>query len=205
MIDDIVVGTVRIEWIGTPFPLDDMIVDRMVLTPAHIVQPRRALADAEHLPAGTTTRTVAISISLPAPAATAHRLVGTASSPTTRPRLPVRSSMRPTSVLGDLLAGEHPPDHDNVADLVRIRTLDDIYNGAELVSTLEVYRDSGTLRSAAGLVNLHHSSVAHRLTTLSRHLGFAVDLPENRARTEAWMMVHRMRTREGYPHARRPN
>nr|WP_328813468.1 helix-turn-helix domain-containing protein [Rhodococcus sp. NBC_00297] len=79
-----------------------------------------------------------------------------------------------------------------------------MYNGAELVSTLEVYLDSGTLQSKAGLVNLHHSSVAHRLTTLSRHLGFAVDLPENRARTEAWMMVHRMRTREEYPHTRRP-
>ncbi|MBA4026364.1 MAG: CdaR family transcriptional regulator [Gordonia sp.] len=48
IIDDVVVGTVWIERTGTPLPLDDMLVDRMALTAAYILQPHRVLTDSEH-------------------------------------------------------------------------------------------------------------------------------------------------------------
>ena len=48
VIGDVAVGTVWIERAGDRLPLDDMLVDRMALTAAIIVQPRRPLTDAEH-------------------------------------------------------------------------------------------------------------------------------------------------------------
>lgn len=48
VIDDVVAGTVWIERTGTTLPLDDMLVDRMALTAAIILQPRRVLTAAEH-------------------------------------------------------------------------------------------------------------------------------------------------------------
>lgn len=48
MIGDIVVGRVWIERQGDPLPLDEMLVDRMALTAASILQPRRPLTDSDH-------------------------------------------------------------------------------------------------------------------------------------------------------------
>jgi hypothetical protein len=52
-----------------------------------------------------------------------------------------------------------------------------------------VYLRSGTLRATADDMHLHHSTVAHRLGRLSRHLGFTVDAIEHRPRATAMMMV----------------
>ncbi|OZF42033.1 CdaR family transcriptional regulator [Rhodococcus sp. 14-2470-1a] len=48
VIDDNAIGTVWLERVGTPLPLDDMLVDRMALTAAFILQPRRTLTKSEH-------------------------------------------------------------------------------------------------------------------------------------------------------------
>ncbi|WP_415971730.1 helix-turn-helix domain-containing protein [Rhodococcus sp. 077-4] len=48
VVDDVVVGTVWIERVGKPLPLDDMLVDRMAITAAAILHPRRTLTDYEH-------------------------------------------------------------------------------------------------------------------------------------------------------------
>ncbi|MFF2059973.1 helix-turn-helix domain-containing protein [Rhodococcus qingshengii] len=48
VIDDVVVGTVWIERMGTGLALDEMLVDRMALTAAILLRPRRPLTNAEH-------------------------------------------------------------------------------------------------------------------------------------------------------------
>lgn len=48
VIGDVVAGRVWIERLGDRVPLDEMLVDRMALTAASILQPRRPLTDAEH-------------------------------------------------------------------------------------------------------------------------------------------------------------
>ncbi len=48
VIDDVTVGSVWIERPGPALPLDDMLVDRMALTAAVILQHRRVLTDEEH-------------------------------------------------------------------------------------------------------------------------------------------------------------
>ncbi|MDF0531780.1 helix-turn-helix domain-containing protein [Tsukamurella sp. 8F] len=76
-----------------------------------------------------------------------------------------------------------------VPDLARATELARTPHGAELVDTLRVYLASGTLRSAAERIHLHHSTVAHRLGRLSAALGFAVDTVQNRARATAMLMA----------------
>ncbi|AFR46858.1 CdaR family transcriptional regulator [Gordonia sp. KTR9] len=48
VVDDVVVGSVWIERPGPALPLDDMLVDRMALTAAIILQQRRVLSEVEH-------------------------------------------------------------------------------------------------------------------------------------------------------------
>ena len=48
VVDDVAAGTVWIERSGASLPLDEMLVDRMALTAAIILQPRRLPTEAEH-------------------------------------------------------------------------------------------------------------------------------------------------------------
>ncbi|MBJ8347119.1 helix-turn-helix domain-containing protein [Antrihabitans sp. YC2-6] len=253
VIDDAVVGNVWIERPGPTLPLDDMLVDRMALTAAILLQPRRALTPAEHtvnllfpmddlavltscaglgidpdatvrivvyatdaelscpsdaiagkalpitvddevlLPvtdhSSITTRVAHVGISLPAAASKAHRYLGTARFARSHASdsVPIVDAVELGAL--NLLAADHNLPHEAIPDLVRARTLGETEFGSELVATLRIYLQSGTLRTAADRMHLHHSSVAHRLTKLSQHFGFSVDSIENRARATAMMMV----------------
>ncbi|MGV9870145.1 helix-turn-helix domain-containing protein [Rhodococcus koreensis] len=263
MIDDDVVGKVWVERPGASLPLDEMLLDRMALTAAIILQPRRVLTDAEQtrnllfpmdelavltscaalriepsttvrvvvyttgdgrrLPMSrerspgrsieievdgeclilvadsfvstpefvseSVTRSVHVGISLAAAASDVNRLVGTA-----RFARSQASGLEPIMKADDLgalnlLAPGHNVPYNAIPDIVRAAELCGSEQGLELLATLRVYLRSGTLRSAANRMHLHHSTVAHRLTRLSHHVGFGVDVAENRARATAMMMV----------------
>ncbi|MFC8934275.1 PucR family transcriptional regulator [Rhodococcus sp. NPDC057135] len=89
----------------------------------------------------------------------------------------------------NLLAPGSHIDHSRIPDLVLAKEIGDTKQGFELLETLRTYLRSGTLRATADAMHLHHSSVAHRLTKLSQHVGFHVDTIENRARATAMMLV----------------
>ncbi|MEU2001695.1 helix-turn-helix domain-containing protein [Rhodococcus sp. NPDC019627] len=263
VVDDVVVGSVWIERSGASLPLDDMLVDRMALTAAIILQPRRVLTDAEHtrnllfpmdelavltscaalriepstpvrvlvytagggarlplpgeLAPGRSTeievdgdslmlvaesfvptpefadvarsRSVQVGLSLASAASDANTLVGTAKFARSQASEPEPIGNADDLGALNLLIGGQSLAHAAIPDLVHAAELRDSEQGSELLATLRVYLRSGTLRAAAESMHLHHSSVAHRLTKLSRHLGFAVDAIENRARATALMMV----------------
>lgn len=140
-------------------------------------------------PTTITTHVAHVGISLAAAASMAHLYVGTARF--ARSQASEDHPVVDAVALGalNLLAAGHDVPHDSIPDLVRIGELDTAEFGSELVATLRIYLQSGTLRAAADRMHLHHSSVAHRLAKLSQYVGFTVDSIENRARATAMMMV----------------
>jgi len=262
VVGDTVVGRVWIERQGEQLPLDEMLVDRMALTAASILQPRRSLTDAEHtrnllvsadervvlaacaslriepstmvrvlvstggglaipgeaalgratsieldgdhlalvldahlpqqLPvftaAATSTRTRA-GVSLAARASEIHLLV--ASAQFARSQTSESAPVVNADDLGALvlLAPGPKVGHERIPDIVHALALRGSESGGELLETLKVYLQAGTLRAAADAMFLHHSSVAHRLAKLSQHMGFEVDSIEHRARSMAMMML----------------
>ncbi|WP_234036582.1 helix-turn-helix domain-containing protein [Rhodococcus sp. P-2] len=267
-VDDEVLGTVWIERPGTSLPLDEMLVDRMALTAAIILQPRRLPTVAEHsrnllfpmdelavltscaglgiephtpvrvvatkavsdtadssarlvisqdctpgkaagieadgeylnLVAGSFAPTPELSeaalsssvragISLAAAASEVHTIVATARF--ARTQASATTPIVNADDLGalNLLAPGARIDHSRIPDLVLAKEIGSTKQGFELLETLRTYLRSGTLRAAADAMHLHHSSVAHRLSKLSQHVGFHVDTLENRARATAMMLV----------------
>lgn len=263
VIGDVVAGRVWIERSGDHLPLDEMLVDRMALTAASILQPRRPLTDAEHtrnlllpmdefavltacaslridpsapvrvlvstlvggarlpisyeatpgqatgieidgdhlnlvldsrlstpeLAEAAASHGARVGISLAVKASEAHRFLGTA-----RFARSQASDCTPVVNADDLgalvlLASGPKIDHTRIPDVVHALDLRESDTGLELLATLRVYLRSGTLRAAADSMHLHHSSVAHRLTKLSHHVGFSVDAIENRARAMAMIML----------------
>ncbi|MFJ5956328.1 helix-turn-helix domain-containing protein [Paenarthrobacter sp. NPDC092416] len=262
MIGDAVVGRVWIERIGDQLPLDEMLVDRMALTAASILQPRRPLTDAEHtrnllvsvdqvavltacaslrIEPSTTVRVLVssgeglaipreaapgratgiemdgdhmglvldsylplhlpelaaaasaaharVGVSLAAEASEIHLLVASAqfAKCQTSGATPVVSADDLGAMV--LLAPGSKVGQERIPDMVRALEVRSSEHGVELLETLKVYLQSGTLRTAADALFLHHSSVAHRLAKLSQHLGFRVDSIEYRARSMAMIML----------------
>ncbi|GAA2210278.1 hypothetical protein GCM10009850_057370 [Nonomuraea monospora] len=64
----------------------------------------------------------------------------------------------------------------------------------EDLETLDVYCATGSLRRAADLLHLHHSSVARRLEQIGRTLGFELTEPSGLTRTRlaltAWRLLN---------------
>jgi len=262
MIGDAVVGRVWIERSGTQLPLDEMLVDRMALTAASILQPRRPLTNAEHtrnllvsvdevailtacaslrIEPSTTVRVLVssgdglaipseaapgravaiemdgdhmvpvldtfLSLHLPglaAAASSAHARVGVslaakaseihllvASAQFARSQTSKATPVVNADELGALvlLAPGSKVGQERIPDMVHALAVLGSENGLELLETLKVYLQSGTLRTAAGALFLHHSSVAHRLAILSQQVGFKVDSIEYRARSMAMIML----------------
>ncbi|MCD2107163.1 helix-turn-helix domain-containing protein [Rhodococcus erythropolis] len=267
-VDDEVLGRVWIERPGAHLPLDEMLVDRMALTAAIILQPRRLPTEAEHtrnllfpmdelavltscaglgIEPHTPVRVVATKAVSDTADGTAHLVISQDCTPGKAAGIEadgeylnlVAGSFAPTPELSEaalsssiragislaasasevntilstarfaraqasattpivnaedlgalnLLAPGSHIDHSRIPDLVLAKEIGNTKQGLELLETLRAYLQSGTLRAAADAMHLHHSSVAHRLSKLSQHVGFHVDTIENRARTTAMMLV----------------
>ncbi|GAA1960748.1 PucR family transcriptional regulator [Kitasatospora viridis] len=63
---------------------------------------------------------------------------------------------------------------------------------AEELATLEAYCETGSLRRAAELLHLHHSSVARRLDQIGRTLGIELTEPTGLVRARLALTVHRL-------------
>lgn len=93
-------------------------------------------------------------------------------------------------VLGPfLVAAEHAiGEH---ADLVRVAALAQETWGLE---TLEALAATDSVRAAAQLLGLHHSTVQGRIGRIERDLGFDVTSSSGRQRVTAALLLHRLRT-----------
>jgi DNA-binding PucR family transcriptional regulator len=60
------------------------------------------------------------------------------------------------------------------------------------VRTLDAWCDSGSLRRAAELLHLHHSSVARRIDQLARTLGIDLTQPTGRLRASLALTTWRL-------------
>ncbi|MFD9359077.1 helix-turn-helix domain-containing protein [Streptomyces sp. NPDC060031] len=93
--------------------------------------------------------------------------------------------------LGSLALAEVPPDasRDN-ADVAAVAR---ISGNPEDVETLDAYCATGSLRRAAELLHLHHSSVARRLEQLAKTLGIELTEPTGLVRARlaltAWRLL----------------
>jgi sugar diacid utilization regulator len=83
---------------------------------------------------------------------------------------------------------------DAARDNADVTAIDRIAGSAEDLDTLDVYCGTGSVRRAAELLHLHHSSVARRLQLLGKMLGIELTEPNGLARATlaltAWRLVN---------------
>ncbi len=81
-----------------------------------------------------------------------------------------------------------------VRDNADVGAIAAIADSSDDLDTLEVYCGTGSLRRAADLLHLHHSSVARRLEQLGKTLGFELTEPGGLLRARlaltAWRLLH---------------
>ncbi|WP_240523938.1 helix-turn-helix domain-containing protein [Gordonia polyisoprenivorans] len=145
------------------------------------------------LSADPAARTVACGASLESDVATLHRWVGTA-------RLAQKHCGTTNMVfcadeIGalNLLLTVAPESLSAIPDVARCDYVRQSKNGADLLDTLRVYLQVGTLRDTAEQMHMHHSSIATRLKSLSAAVHFDVTAIENRARATAMLLVDDLR------------
>src|SRR5690606_7787777 len=89
-----------------------------------------------------------------------------------------------------LLAGVPPETARENADVAAVAKL---AANEEDLDTLDAYCDTGSLRRAADLLHLHHSSVARRLEQIGQALGFELTEPAGLTRARlaltAWRLL----------------
>jgi sugar diacid utilization regulator len=112
-----------------------------------------------------------------------------------RTALRFTTSRRPVVQVDELgalaLLAEVPPDaaRDN-ADVAAVARM---AGSAEDLETLDVYCTTGSLRRAADLLHLHHSSVARRLEQIGKALGIELGEPTGLVRARlaltAWRLL----------------
>ncbi len=79
-------------------------------------------------------------------------------------------------------------------DVLALDALAATTGGALDVATLEAFCRTGSLRSAAATLHLHHSSVAARLAHVEDALGWRLDEPESRFRARLALLARRLAT-----------
>jgi hypothetical protein len=86
-----------------------------------------------------------------------------------------------------------PPDVVNADPDVRaLRALAATEQGTADLAALTAYCVTGSLRQAADVLHMHHSSVARRIHQASRRLGLDLDRPDHRLRTEIALILTRL-------------
>jgi len=82
-----------------------------------------------------------------------------------------------------------------ISEVRDVRRLDDLMQeqGADLLDCLEVVAVTDSIRKAAGLLHLHHNSVAHRVKRAERQLGFSCLEPYGRTRLFLALTLRRLR------------
>jgi hypothetical protein len=80
-----------------------------------------------------------------------------------------------------------------IEDVRRLDQLDQDNDDGSVLHTLEVVAATGSLRSAAAVLHLHHNSVAHRVARAERVLGFSTSEPYARSRLLLGLMLRRLR------------
>lgn len=106
----------------------------------------------------------------------------------TWPRLADAAELGAEALLADIprhTALAHP----DVAALARLEAEPD---GAQMLATLETVCRTRSLREAAKLLCLHHSSVAHRVTRAERALGMSLSDPAQRQRAWTALLLWRL-------------
>ena len=77
-------------------------------------------------------------------------------------------------------------------DVAALLALGSTGSGRHAVAALEAFCRTGTLRSAAASLHLHHSSVAARLATAEAALGYRLDEPAGRFRARLAVLGRRL-------------
>ncbi|MEC3982260.1 PucR family transcriptional regulator [Amycolatopsis sp. H20-H5] len=77
-------------------------------------------------------------------------------------------------------------------DVQALTALASTPNGKLDVAALEAFCHNGSLRKAADLLHLHHSSVASRIARIEDTLGWALDTPEGRFRAMLALLARRL-------------
>lgn len=84
----------------------------------------------------------------------------------------------------------------DVADLDALDALAGEANGADVVHTVEVVVEAGSLREAARQLHLHHNSVAARVARAEQRLGYRITEPRGIARVGLALALRRLRSRD---------
>ncbi|UNO40538.1 helix-turn-helix domain-containing protein [Streptomyces sp. MST-110588] len=118
-----------------------------------------------------------------------------------RTALRFTTARRPVAHYGELgalaLLAQVPPD--STRENPDVAAISRIADNPEDLETLDAYCTTGSLRRAADLLHLHHSSVARRLEQIAKTLGIALTEPTGLLRATlaltAWRLTDRSTTR----------
>lgn len=193
-LDDEEIGTVWLERPQGEGPLDDLLLDRIgtLLCPNSPVKAApldevgvvlATAVDRTHLPAGT------------------YAGIGTGPDPHTswthaRTALRLTTELRPVidhRELGALALLAHIPHHVLHQD-TDVTSIARLARDPEDLKTLDAYCSTGSLRQAARLLHLHHSSVSRRLDQIGADLDITLTDPDGLLRAKialtSWRLLH---------------
>ncbi len=114
----------------------------------------------------------------------------------TWPRLVDATELGAQVLLADIpedVALTHP-------DVVAVARLEAEPDGPQMLATLEAVCRTRSLREAAKLVSLHHSSVAHRVVRAERALAMSLSDPSERQRAHTAVLLWRLNAPDNWRH-----
>lgn len=86
-----------------------------------------------------------------------------------------------------------PEQISRIPDVAALDTLAGLAGGKEMLRTLEAVAATESLRRAAGMLHLHHNSVAHRVARAEQVIGYSVSDPYARPRLMLALVLRRVR------------
>lgn len=93
----------------------------------------------------------------------------------------------------DVFTETMPPDLiERMPDVHKLEMLIE-QGGPEMLAALDTIVAATSVRHAARLLRVHHNSVAHRVASAERRLGFSVSDNDGRCRLFVALMLRRMR------------